>query len=158
MQASRRNRTFCRSHTRSVEQAFVIHGVVVLIYIGGWGVCPAGKSFWFLRARFRRWDFCLRNVLSARARVPFPCRCGAYCNVLQVKFTWGVGYQCKMNGNVSCTFPDGGSVDSFDFCCFPVALSFSFLILDPRCQWVPWKFWDPRPTVPVGPLEKLINH
>ena len=101
-----------------------------------------------VRARFRGWGFSGKMSSGAGRGVPYPCRCGAYCNGLQVKFTSGVGYQCKMCANVSCTFPDGGSVDSFDFLA-SLVLSLEFLkpstpgpvrpacvfeILDPRSR------------------------
>ena len=66
---------------------------------------PNGKSFYFLCEREAEAKVFLSFVLRCRRALPFPMQ--FQCKMKNAKFTSRVCYQCKMNGNVSCTLPDG---------------------------------------------------
>ena len=75
------------------------------LYIGGSGVVQPGNSFGSCASVIPRLGYFQRFVLRRPGRALPPSQCKKKSN--KKKFTSRVGYQCKMNGNVSCTLLDG---------------------------------------------------
>ena len=81
--------------------------IYIYVYIGGWGFVLPGNSFGSCASVIPRLGYFQRFVLrTGRGRVPFLLP-NARRKATNKKFTSRVGYQCKMNGNVSCTLLDG---------------------------------------------------